>query len=150
MKKKQTQKHAQKNLKKKQKANLRKKVNKQNRKIKKRAKAAKVVKSKKHNRRLSDHAPLILSPVIPEITATESHPIILPPNLDPKDTETLLSRQTPIKILGAGLFKSLSDHNFDLDMFLALVNLEELEKKLKKNQETLDELASIKIGQEQD
>lgn len=148
MKKKQTQKHAQKNLKKKQKANLRKKVNKQNRKIKKRSKAAKIVNSKKHNRRFSDHAPLILSPVTPEIPSIDNRPIILPPKHDSEDTETLLTRQALLEILGPPMFESLCNLNFHLNMLIAEANLKELEKKLESNQEKLKQLANIKIGQD--
>lgn len=150
MKRKKTQKHALKIQKKKAIDSLRKKVNAQKRKTKKRSKAAKIVNSKKHNRRFSDKAPLILSPVIPEISSTESHPIILPPRIDSEDTEAFLTRQALLKILGPTIFNLLIDLNFNINMLITDHNLDKLEKKLKKNQETLNELASIKIGQEQE
>lgn len=150
MKKKQNQKqtHSQKAQNKKAIDSRRKKINKQNRKIKKRSKAAKIVNSKKHNRRFSDHAPLILSPVMPEIPSIDNRPIILPPKHGSEDTETLLTRQALLEILGSTIFKSLIDLNFDINMLITDHNLDKLEKKLESNQEKLKQLANIKIGQD--
>lgn len=150
MKKKQNQKQTRSLKAQKKKAidSRRKKINKQNRKIKKRSKAAKIVKSKKHNRRFSDKAPLIISSVIPEIASTESHPILIPHDFGQKNAEPILTHGALLSIVGRNMLISTNEQEFEQNMKIIEGALNEIEKGLIKNQESLNELTKIKIGQD--
>jgi len=153
MKRKKTQKHALKIQKKKAIKSLRKKVNKQKRKIRKRSEAAKILKSKKHNRRFSDQLPPI--PSIARVTKNNS--VILPFNFGHCADKALLAvlrseissipRIGQIKsILGPDILiatKAISETNeteFDDSI------LDQLEAGVERNRKALLKLEEIKIG----
>lgn len=150
MKKKQNQKQTRSLKAQKKKAidSRRKKANAQKSKTKKRSKAAKIVNSKKHNRRFSDKAPLILSPVIPEIASTESHPVLIPHDFGQKNVEPLLTHGALLSIVGRNMLISTNEQEFEQNMKIIEGALNEIEKGLIKNQESLNELTKIKIGQD--